>query len=186
MVQTVKAIGELKNGLCKRKASCISKSSCPSDSNTYEGGEYPSSILTEEPEPQHAVQEMDQLEAELEYELSKLTSSNSQVSFDKGIDSKLYQTEVSENGGQQMCSSYQFNGVEPSVLDKKLSQLLIQQQESQINELEYELQSANSKLQQKEAELRALKDCVPRLSSFSLSNKSGNETETTAKEMAAD
>uniref|UniRef100_A0A7N0VD98 Uncharacterized protein n=1 Tax=Kalanchoe fedtschenkoi TaxID=63787 RepID=A0A7N0VD98_KALFE len=184
MDQTVKAVGELKSELCKRKASCISKSPCHGDMNTYERCEYPSSILTEEPEPQHAVQKMDQLEADLEYELSKLTSCATELSFDKG--SQLYQTEVLENGSKQMCNFYQFEGVEPSVLDKKLSQLLIQQQESQINELEHELQSTNSKLHQKEAELRALKDCVRRLSNFSLSNISENETETTADEMVAE
>uniref|UniRef100_A0A7N0U790 Uncharacterized protein n=1 Tax=Kalanchoe fedtschenkoi TaxID=63787 RepID=A0A7N0U790_KALFE len=173
MDQTVKAVGELRNALCKRKASCISMSPYHGNTNMYEGCECPSRFLTEEPEPQHAVQEMDQLEADLEYELSKLTSCGTEVSFDEGPDSDLYQSEVLENSSKQMCNSYQFGGVKPSVLDKKLSQLLIQQQESQINELEHELLSANSKLNQKEAELRALKDCVRRLSNFSFSNISG-------------
>ncbi|CAM8969359.1 unnamed protein product [Rhodiola kirilowii] len=187
MDQTVKAVGELKNELCKRKSSCISKASCHSDMNTYERSECPSSILSEEPMPQRAVQEMDQLEADLEYELSKLTSGTTQAFSEKDIDTERYQTEVLAYGGQQICNKYQFNGVEPSVLDKKLSQLLIQQQEGQISELEYELQSANSKLHQKEAELRALKDCVRHLSNISLSNTPENGLNTeTAEEMVAE
>lgn len=71
------------------------------------------------------------------------------------------------------ANSYQCNGVLPAELDKKLCQLLVEQQESQITELAAELHHAHSKLHQKEAELQALKDCVKRLTDFSLVNASG-------------
>lgn len=64
-------------------------------------------------------------------------------------------------------------GVSPHILKQKLSHLLIEQQENQIVELESELRSTQSKLGEKEAELQALKDCVRRLSNFSLSAASG-------------
>lgn len=64
-------------------------------------------------------------------------------------------------------------GVLPAELDQKLCHVLIQQQESQLEELENELHSAHSKLHQKEVELQALKDCVKRLTEFSLSAVSG-------------
>lgn len=67
----------------------------------------------------------------------------------------------------------QSNGVMPSELDKKLCHLLIEQQESQIEELESELQQTHSKLYEKEAELQTLKDCVRRLTQFSLGTASG-------------
>lgn len=60
------------------------------------------------------------------------------------------------------------------MLNQKLSHLLIERQEDQISELETELHSAQSKLQEKESELQGLKDCVKRLTSFSLSTDSGN------------
>lgn len=69
--------------------------------------------------------------------------------------------------------SYQYNGVLPGELNQKLCHLLVEQQENQIMELETELHQAHSKLHQKEAELQALKDCVKRLTEFSLVNASG-------------
>lgn len=69
--------------------------------------------------------------------------------------------------------SYQYGGISASELDKKLSRLLIEQQEGQINELESELQTTQSKLQEKEAELQALKVCVRRLTEFPLLDRSG-------------
>lgn len=69
--------------------------------------------------------------------------------------------------------SYQCQGVLPSELDQKLCHLLIEQQENQIVELESELHLAQSNLREKEAELQAMKDCVRRLSEFSLLTVSG-------------
>lgn len=69
--------------------------------------------------------------------------------------------------------SPEFTGISPSELDQKLSHLLFEQQESQIVELESELQQTHSKLYEKEAELQALKDCVRRLTEFSLGSASG-------------
>lgn len=77
-----------------------------------------------------------------------------------------------EHEGQSSC--YQFHGVSPSELDQKLCHVLIEQQENQIVELESELHLAQSKLNDKEAELQALKDCVKRLTECSLSSLSGN------------
>lgn len=65
------------------------------------------------------------------------------------------------------------HGVVPAELDQKLCHLLIEQQENQIVELESELHVAQSKLNEKEAELQALKDCVRRLTEFSLTTVSG-------------
>ncbi|KAG8376525.1 hypothetical protein BUALT_Bualt09G0072500 [Buddleja alternifolia] len=126
-----------------------------------EEGECSSSVLTEEQQPE--VLEMDQLEAELECELQKLpwcategSGSERRTDFSEAeVLAKECQTEEFENS-----NSYQYNGVLPVELDKKLSHLLIEQQESQIVELETELHQAHSKLHEKEAELRALKDCV--------------------------
>ena len=72
-----------------------------------------------------------------------------------------------------LSRSYQSDGVHPEELKNKLSSLLIEQQESHICELESELNWAYLKLQEKEAELQALKDCVKRLSECSLSTVSG-------------
>ncbi|CBI32702.3 unnamed protein product, partial [Vitis vinifera] len=74
----------------------------------------------------------------------------------------------------QNSNSYQFHGVLPAELDQKLCHVLIEQQENQIVDLESELHLAQSKLHEKEAELQALKDCVKRLTEFSLSTVSGN------------
>ena len=104
MDETVKVVQELKSELSKRKSSCnlqvsseantspkkirgkhtqqvVAKSSTgnqdPNDTNIsslplIEDGKYASSVLTEEPPPE--MLEMDQLEAEPEFELQKLAS----------------------------------------------------------------------------------------------------------------
>ena len=92
----------------------------------------------------------------------------------------LLQTEVSakslhESVGQRF-DSYQCQGVLPSELDQKLCHLLIEQQENQIEGLESELNLAQSKIREKEVELQALKDCVRRLTNFSLSTVSGKSS----------
>ena len=74
---------------------------------------------------------------------------------------------------KEVVVSYQCQGVSPSQLDQKLCHVLIEQQETQIGQLESELHLAQSKLHEKEAELQALKDCVKGLTEFSLSNISG-------------
>lgn len=87
------------------------------------------------------------------------------------------QAEVSSEGFCELEGaddvSYQRDGVLPSELDNKLCHLLIEQQENQIMGLESELHLAQSQLHEKEAELQALKDCVRRLTEFSLSTISG-------------
>ncbi|TXG58534.1 hypothetical protein EZV62_016363 [Acer yangbiense] len=126
-------------------------------------GEYESSVLTEEQDPE--VQEMDQLEAELESELQKLPWYTTET---------LGHEDVKPNLDEWQSSDYcQSLGVSPSELKQKLSHLLIKQQENQIVDLESELHSAQSKLCEKETELQALKDCVKRLTEFSLSTVSG-------------
>lgn len=86
-------------------------------------------------------------------------------------------TKVSTMGFQeaegQSSDFYRSHGVSPSELDQKLSHLLIKQQENQIMDLESELHSAQSKLGEKENELQSLKDCVKRLTEFSLSSIPG-------------
>nr|GMD36673.1 uncharacterized protein LOC109156064 isoform X1 [Ipomoea batatas] len=137
-----------------------------------EEGEYASSVLTEELQPE--AREMDQLEAELESELQKLDGSGFELRAD-----------IYENGdlaeafcqGDEDMNSYELNGVPPSELHQKLSQVLIEQQESQIVELESELQRSHRKLHEKEAELQALKDCVRRLTDFSLATASDEDAE---------
>ncbi|KAG7964508.1 hypothetical protein I3843_09G174800 [Carya illinoinensis] len=141
-------------------------------------GEYASSVLTEEPEPR--MHEINQLEAELESELQKLPWCIAEASHQEERRPNLVDTEVSamdfcEAEGQN-SGSYQ-HGVVPAELDQKLCHLLIEQQEHQIVELESELNLAQSKLHSKEAELQALKDCVRRLTAFSLSTVSDDETE---------
>ncbi|KAG5243625.1 hypothetical protein OIU77_030692 [Salix suchowensis] len=141
--------------------------------------ECPSSVLTEEPEP--AVLEMDQLEAELESELQKLPWSSTETSGHDVTRLKFGKAEVSSEGFCELEGandvSYQCSGVMPSELDNKLCHLLIEQQENQITGLESELNLAQSQLHEKEAELEALKDCVRRLTEFSLSNISDDEDE---------
>uniref|UniRef100_A0A2N9FCR2 Uncharacterized protein n=1 Tax=Fagus sylvatica TaxID=28930 RepID=A0A2N9FCR2_FAGSY len=182
--ETAKVVQELKTELHKRKSSHhvhISGSAGKVDAN---------SVLTEEPEP--SVLEMDELEAELESELQKLpwciteASQQEEMRQNLGEDREIEfrnvaQAEASamrlyESEGQNLHSS-QFDGVVPAELDQKLCHLLIEQKEHQIVELESELHSAQSKLNSKEAELQALKDCVRRLTDISLSTVSDDETE---------
>ncbi|KAL3531911.1 hypothetical protein ACH5RR_005432 [Cinchona calisaya] len=143
-----------------------------------EEGECPSSVLTEEQQPE--VLEMEQLEAELESELEKLPWYSEEGSGLEGR-ADASETEVLarefDPADDQNIISHQFNGVLPSELDQKLSHLLIEQQDSHILELESELQQSHSKLYEKEAELQALKDCVKRLTEFSLGSGSDGETE---------
>lgn len=66
-------------------------------------------------------------------------------------------------------NSSQYHGILACELNQKLSQLLIEQQENHIADVESELNLAQSRLQEKEAELQALKDCVRRLTQLPLS-----------------
>ncbi|KAE9619723.1 hypothetical protein Lalb_Chr02g0156301 [Lupinus albus] len=145
-----------------------------------DGGECGSSALTEEPEPH--VLEMDQLEAELEFELQKLSVCTVDNHWNEEIRPTLDELEVPDqhrNGIDDPNFYYsQFRGPLPSELNQKLSNLLIKQQENQITELESELHLTRSNFQQKEAELRALKECVKHLTEFSLSTVSDDETQT--------
>ncbi|XP_050226451.1 uncharacterized protein LOC126676316 [Mercurialis annua] len=138
-----------------------------------------SSVLTEEPDPQAL--EMDQLEAELASELQKLPWSDTGTSGHEEIEPTMGKSEISCHEILKLeCQSnvsYQCQGVLPSELDKKLCHLLIEQQENQIEELESELHMAQSKLNDKDAELQALKDCVRRLTEFSLSTVSDDADE---------
>ena len=90
----------------------------------------------------------------------------------------MHAQEVSANGFNEMegqsSDSYQFHGVLPAELDQKLCHGLIEQQENQMGELEFELHLARSKLHEKEAELQALKDRVKRLNELFMSTSSGN------------
>lgn len=152
----------------------------PNDVKCFNDGECASSVLTEEPAP--GMQEMDQLEAELELELQKLPWCTLDASNQEGSNA-LVETELSVQGfpeheGQDSESQWLCgNGILPAELDQKLCHLLIERQENQIEELESELHLAQHKLHEKEAELRALKDCVKRLTEFSLSTCSDDETE---------
>ncbi|KAG8648500.1 hypothetical protein MANES_08G004103v8 [Manihot esculenta] len=146
--------------------------------------ECPSSVLTEEPEPQ--LLEMDQLEAELASELQKLLWSYPEASGNEGVGPNMDKNETFSGGlhkleGQSTISC-QCHRVLTSELDRKLSHLLIEQQKNQIEELESELHSAQSKLHEKEAELQALKDCIKRLTEFSLSTVSDDEAVTYAEQ----
>ncbi|KAD5508582.1 hypothetical protein E3N88_16285 [Mikania micrantha] len=185
--ETAKVVHELKTEISKRKLLCDSKiektvnikqdqsifvkSDMGSDDNEAYGfpvtdeGEYASSILTEE--PHRDVVEMEQLEAELESELLKL-----QVTYTSSSQNKT-STEALSKKQDFDLEFKQCNGVMPYELDQKLCHLLIEQQESQIVDLESELQQTNSKLLEKESELQALKDCVKRLSDVSITYPSG-------------
>lgn len=143
----------------------INKLSTQNSDLTIDDGGYASSVLTEEPERGPEDLEMTQLEAELEAELLKL--SQIEVSDEK----------LNESEGQQSCGIHPNCGVPPSELNQKLCELLIEQQGSQIMELESELHLAQSKLSEKEAELQALKDCVRRLTALPLSTVSDDEAE---------
>lgn len=140
------------------------------DLQVAEEGECASSVVTEEPQPE--VMEMDQLEAELESELQKLP-----WCLDGGRDpcrDGFLEKEFNQANNHN-AETYQFSGVLPSDLNQKLCHLLIEQQEGQIVELESELRQTHSKLHEKEAELQALKDCVRRLTEFSLDEETDDK-----------
>ncbi|KAJ7972431.1 POLAR LOCALIZATION DURING ASYMMETRIC DIVISION AND protein [Quillaja saponaria] len=202
MDETAGVVEELKSELHRRKSSRrqkilnsvdnINKSnSRVRDSNNKvtslsgsDDGKCGSSVLTEEPDPQ--VLEMDQLEAELESELQKLPWCAMEAPCDEEMRLNLHEIEGSDKGFHEtegpISKSCQIHGVLPSELDQKLSHLLIERQEDQIGELESELHLAQSKLLEKEAELHALKDCVRRLTKFSISTVSDDETENHANQ----
>ncbi|EOA30720.1 hypothetical protein CARUB_v10013856mg [Capsella rubella] len=181
--ETTKAIQELKDELSRIKSlqyfkfrGCAASSEKSSGRSRSEmasresldmksgvNGEYASSVLTEEPEQETV--EMEQLEMELESELQKLNLAETNEVMEECKDLV------------NRSESYQCGGISASELDKKLSHLLIEQQEGQINELEAELQTTQSKLQEKEAELQALKVCVRRLTEFPLLDRSDDEHE---------
>ncbi|CAN4121580.1 unnamed protein product [Withania somnifera] len=148
------------------------------DHQVVEEGECASSVITEELQPE--VMEMDQMEAELESELQKLPwYATEGTDLDGGrdtcrggfLDKEFNQTD------DPNAETYQFSGVLPSELDQKLCHLLIEQQEGQIMELESELRQTHSKLHEKEAELKTLKDCVRRLTEFSLDEETDGKLE---------
>lgn len=165
--ETAKVVQGLQSELCRRKSShnpvCSNPAKKVTEVPTIDNGEYASSVLTEEQEPEPKDLEMTQLEAELEAELQKL--SETEVSG------------VNESRGERSDGYYPNGGVLPSELNQKLCNLLIEQQGSQIMELESELHLAQTKLHEKEAELQALKDCVKRLTAMSLSTVSDDEGE---------
>ncbi|XP_004306237.1 PREDICTED: uncharacterized protein LOC101307916 [Fragaria vesca subsp. vesca] len=174
---------------CKRSQTELTKSSAEYGEPNYMRAssfqisdvECPSSVLTEDPEPE--VMDMDQLEAELESELQKLPWCSTEAPQQEGF-RNLEKGFVSDDSAQKFHGQAakgivieQFQGVLPAELDQKLCHVLIEQQESQIVELESGLQSAQSKLQEKETELQALKDCVKRLTQLNLSTVSDDENE---------
>ncbi|KAJ7976993.1 POLAR LOCALIZATION DURING ASYMMETRIC DIVISION AND protein [Quillaja saponaria] len=138
-----------------------------------------SSVLTEEPDWQAL--EMDRLEAELESELQKLPWCSMEAPCNEEMRLNLHEIEGSHKGVLEAegpnSDACQFQEVLPSELDQKLCHLLIERQENQIVELESELHLAQTKLLEKEAELKALKDCVRKLTEFSTSIVSDDETE---------
>lgn len=87
------------------------------------------------------------------------------------------QTEVSAEEFDSLDNpdfeTYQDYGVLPSDLDQKLSHVLLEQQESQITELESKLHQSHYKLNDKEVELKTLKDCIRCLTEVSLISASG-------------
>ncbi|MCD7462811.1 hypothetical protein HAX54_049394 [Datura stramonium] len=148
------------------------------DLQVAEEGECASSVVTEEAQPE--VMEMDQLEAELESELQKLPWCGTEgTHLDGGKDpcrDDFLEKEFNQADNRN-AETYQCSGVLPSELDQKLCHLLIERQESQILELESELRQTHSKLHEKEAELQALKDCVRRLTEFSLDEETDDKME---------
>ncbi|KAK7337039.1 hypothetical protein VNO77_17597 [Canavalia gladiata] len=162
----------LKNRECEVRDTDIRFWSLPVNDN----GECGSSALTEESDP--LVLEMDQLEAELEFELQKLPGHTIiDPNFHEEIRPKLYEVKVPNEGcdGTENWdfNSSQYHGVSASELNQKLCQLLIEQQETQITDLESELNLAQSKLREKEAELQALKNCLRLLPGIPPSTVSG-------------
>ncbi|XP_059305757.1 uncharacterized protein LOC132057261 isoform X2 [Lycium ferocissimum] len=169
-------IGEKNDRECRIRA--IAESSNENRNIYSEEGECGSSVVTEEPQPE--VMEMDELEAELESELQKLpwcATDNMDLNGGRDPCKDDFLEKEFNLANDRNAETYQFNGVLPSELDQKLCHLLIEQQESQIVELESELHQTHSKLHEKEAELQALKDCVRRLTEFSLDVSPDEETD---------
>ncbi|KAJ0087760.1 hypothetical protein Patl1_32058 [Pistacia atlantica] len=164
-----------KSGTESRDANDIKVFGFPS----VDDGECGSSILTDDRDPE--VREMDQLEAELESELQKLPWCIPEASCHEDMKVNMQETRISTKGLHELqgqsSDCFQTQGVSPSELDQKLSRLLIEQQGNQIVGLESELHVAQSKLHEKEAELQTLKDCVRRLTKFSLSTVPDDEAE---------
>ncbi|PIA38615.1 hypothetical protein AQUCO_02700084v1 [Aquilegia coerulea] len=163
------------------------------DPNLYDDGECASSVLTEELEQDRL--EIDQLEAELEFELQKLSwCASKEPSGCKGQTSNFNELTVehllnatnSEHSAVRSVfphevvdrdrNSFHYNGVSPFELDRKLCHLLIEQQKGQILELESRLLSAEVKLTEKVAELQALKNYVHHIRNLSLQTSSDEET----------
>ncbi|RAL45223.1 hypothetical protein DM860_014633 [Cuscuta australis] len=194
IAETSKAVEELKDQISQRRTSKPGLGTIISEDETSklvkscaenhdddkrifafpvsEEGEYASSVLTDEMHPD--AMEMNLLQAELQSELQKLHGCVSDGSCFGGAlgEGFHYQQE-----GMNDLNAHQSNRVIPSELHQKLSQVLIEQQESQIVELESELRNSHHKLHQKESELQALKDCVRRLTDFSIATDSDEETE---------
>ncbi|XP_031252999.1 uncharacterized protein LOC116110920 isoform X1 [Pistacia vera] len=164
-----------KSGTESRDANDIKVFGFPS----VDDGECGSSILTDDRDPE--VREMDQLEAELESELQKLPWCIPEASCHEDMKVNMQETRISTKGLHELqgqsSDCFQTQGVSPSELDQKLSRLLIEQQGNQIVGLESELHVAQCKLHEKEAELQTLKDCVRRLTKFSLSTVPDDEAE---------
>lgn len=201
MDETAKAVQELKAELLRRKTSLNMHSSSSEaeavyNANNSRGILFNSALNTElynvqsfDPyekfedvcmrdnlmEEQPDVLEMDQLEVDFVSELEKLPYSATEGSGSEGKPDSYQVSGISAKDYNGKSGS--FNGVSPTLLDQKLSQVLLEQQESHIVELETELVKSNSKLNEKEAELQALKDCVRRLTEFSLASISDDENE---------
>ncbi|KAJ1398479.1 hypothetical protein SESBI_31079 [Sesbania bispinosa] len=184
--ETAKLVQELKSEFNRRKSLCDHQaldSAGNIDMNSHKMSDRHEVMLKKtnnelrdtEPEPQ--VLEMDQLEAELEFELQKLSGCIIDSPCHEDIKPKLDELEVPDEGyhgtDDQNFNYSQSHGVSAFELNQKLSHLLIRQQENQITELESELHQAQSKLHEKEAELHTLKDCVRGLTELSISTVSG-------------
>ncbi|KAK1389510.1 Protein POLAR LOCALIZATION DURING ASYMMETRIC DIVISION AND REDISTRIBUTION [Heracleum sosnowskyi] len=153
----------------------------PDSSFRSNEGECGSSCLTED--LQSGVS-MDQLEAELQSELQKLPWCTAEA-YGPARGSDYFETEVLaeefDSRDNPDLKTYQDYGVLPSELDQKLSHVFLEQQESQITELESKLQQSHSKHNDKEVELQTLKDCIRRLTEVSLDSASDGETEAREK-----
>ncbi|KAK7279372.1 hypothetical protein RJT34_24422 [Clitoria ternatea] len=179
MDETAKLVQELKSELHRRKSSLsagdvdankvmLKKRNSKLRDNDVEilspcvndCAECGSSGLTVAPEPR--VLQMDQLEAELEFELQKLSGCTIDSPSHEKVKPELDELEVPDEGYHETDDSNLNYSKSPGVsafeLHKKLSQVLINQQDNQIMELESELHQAQSNLHEKEAELQALKD----------------------------
>ena len=133
-----------------------------------DNGECESSALTEDLDSQ--VLDMGQLEAELEFELQNLPGDCPDTICHEETRSKLYEVICLRNFFPQLFSIPRTIGI---TIDQKLCELQIEQRENQIAELESELYLARSKLQENEAELQALKNCVTLLIELPLSTVTG-------------